>query len=149
MEGNCTRYSWAYYYPTCLLRNLFKTEISKKMLSMTTTLFKIQIKYLDFYKDLGLSFLFLDLVGGPNALLELPTNFGTVIVGCLFASIFFPMILSSIHLAVNYWKILSKFIKKGSTRPTRCLRTMFFCLMSCVLYCVLFTHIVKLKVQIA
>ena len=47
-----------------------------------------------------------ELNGGINAILDLRTNFGSVIVMTMGLSILLPMLLSSIHLGVNNWNML-------------------------------------------
>ena len=54
-----------------------------------------------FPKDLGLSFYMLGLIGGMQAVIELPYNFKSVIVVAMFISIIIPSLLSSFHMAVN------------------------------------------------
>ena len=61
----------------------------------------MEIKFLDIVKDLGLTILLLRLVGGIQAIVELPNNFGPFVVIVMFASIAIPMGISTLHLAVN------------------------------------------------
>ena len=89
---------------------------------------KIEIKYIDMVKDLSLTFLMLDLIGGIQALVDLPNNFGSVIVGAMFGSIFIPMLLSSVHL-MNSEGVAKQILKSSSTLK-RFLKTGLFYLLS-------------------
>merc|ERR1711911_229387 len=64
-------------------------------------------------KDLGLTFLMLDLIGGIQALVDLPNNFGSVIVGAMLGPIFIPMLLSSVHL-MNSGGVADQILKSSS-----------------------------------
>ena len=79
-------------------------------------------------KDLGLSFLMLELIEGTQAMVDLPTNFGSVIVSVMLTSIFVPMILSSVHL-MNSAEIIDN-IMKSSSKLKRFLKMGMFFLMS-------------------
>ena len=83
-----------------------RNEWVKRFLAVTSVIIKIQFKYLDIFKDLGLTIVMFELNGGINAILDLPTNFGSVIVMTMGLSILLPMVLSSIHLWVNNWNML-------------------------------------------
>ena len=77
------------------------SERSKFILAKIISVVKMEFKFFDLFKDLGLSFYLLGLIGGIQAIIELPTNFKSVIVVVMFGSIFGPMVLSSLHLAAN------------------------------------------------
>ena len=68
--------------------------------------------YLDLLKDTALTFLILHLVGGFPSVLNLYTNFTSVVVILMGSSILIPLLMSSIHLATNntslIWKSTSK-----------------------------------------
>ena len=125
-------------FPGCLepIKKLFQkvdnyiiqSENVKKILSVTLALIKIEVKYIDMCKDLGLTFLMLRLIGGPQALIDLPDNFGSVIVSVMLGSIFIPMILSSVHL-MNSEHVADK-ILKGSSKSKRFLKTGLYYLLS-------------------
>ena len=66
-------------------------------------------------KDLGLSVLMLELIGGIQAITDLPTNFGSVIVMVMFASIFLPMILGTLQL-INAQVVDEYILKKDSNK---------------------------------
>merc|ERR1711971_212627 len=76
----------------------------------------------------ALTFLMLHLIGGFPALVYLRTNFGPVIVSVMLASIFIPMVLSSIHL-MNSDEITDN-ILKSSSKLKRFLKMGLFFLMS-------------------
>ena len=63
-----------------------------------------------------------------QALVDLPNNFGSVIVGALLGSIFIPMLLSSVHL-MNSGGVAKQILKSSSTLK-RFLKTGLFYLMS-------------------
>ena len=50
----------------------------------------------------------LQAVGNFEAIINLPTNFGCVIVMLMFSSILIPLFLSTLHLVVNRKKILDE-----------------------------------------
>ena len=77
------------------------TAKTKRIKEFIIAILNIEIKFLDIFKDLGLTILMLQLIGGLQAIIDLPTNFGSVVVLSMIASIFFPLFLSSLHLAVN------------------------------------------------
>ena len=64
----------------------------KKKVLLKTPIFHLNIR-LNIYPWLG-------LIGGLQAIIELPTNFKSVIVVVMFCSIFVPMFLSSLYLAM-------------------------------------------------
>ena len=56
----------------------------------------------------------LGLIGGPQAIIDLPTNFGSVVVVVMFGSIIIPMMISSLHLAVNNLEMFLPEVKNSS-----------------------------------
>ena len=78
-----------------------KSQKLKIIISTSMSIFKMEMKLIDVFKDLGLSFWLLKLIGGPKGIMDLSTNYKSVIVLVMFSSIFIPMIFSSLHLAVN------------------------------------------------
>lgn len=115
-----------------LLRNLsnmiIKSEMANKVLSSILALIKIELKYIDMCKDLGLSVIMLELIGGFQAIQDLPTNFGSVIVVVMFSSIFLPMIISSLHL-INA-NVVDEYSLKSSNKIQKCILTGLFSLLS-------------------
>ena len=79
-------------------------------------------------KDIGLTLLMLDLIGGTQAIIDLPTNFGSVIVGVMFGSICIPMILSSVQLINS--KAVTHYHLKCSSRMKSFLKTGLFFLLA-------------------
>ena len=77
------------------------------------------------------SILMLKLIGGPKAIINLPTNFGSVIVLSMFVSIIIPILVSSLHLAVNNFDMFSP---KTSSKLTTCLITSALFLLSIFLF---------------
>ena len=107
-----------------------RSEILKRLLQNTATLVKIEIMFADVMKDLCLTILMLGLIGGPRAIIDLPTNFGSAIVGVMFASIVLPMLLGSLHLAVNNFNMFYDASSKSISTLRRCLVTMLLFLLS-------------------
>ena len=83
-----------------------RTERAKRFLAVISAIIKIEFKYLDIFKDIGLTIIMFELNGGINAILDLPLNFGSVIVMTMGMSILLPMFLSSLHLVVNNLNML-------------------------------------------
>ena len=104
------------------------SENAKKTLSVIMALIKIEAKYIDLGKDLGLTLLMLDLIGGTQAIIDLPTNFGSVIVGVMLGSIFIPMILSSVQLLNS--KSVAHYNLKCSSKIKTFLKTGLFFLLA-------------------
>ena len=121
-----SRYEWI----TWLTDWVNRTEWAKKLISNTNALIKIEFKFIDLYKDLGLSFLMLKLVGGPLAIIDFPKNFSSVIVMIMFTSIFLPIMFSSLHLVVNNSQMLMRFVNRGSSKLRRILITAVLVLLS-------------------
>ena len=59
------------------------SESAKRILQDILTLVKIEVKFIDVMKDLCLTIFMLGLIGGPRAIIDLPTNFGSAIVGVM------------------------------------------------------------------
>ena len=125
-------------FPGCLepIINLFrklnnaiiKSERAKRILSVVMALIKIELKYIDMFKDFALTFLMLGLIGGTKAIIDLPSNFGSVIVVVMFGSIFIPMILSSVQLINS--KAVSHYHLKCSSKIKTFLKTVVFFLLT-------------------
>ena len=62
---------------------------------------RISTCYVDVFKDSALTFSIIVLIGGPQSLLLFPTKMTSVVVFSLLFSIFVPMFLSSIILAID------------------------------------------------
>ena len=67
----------------------------------------------------------LHLIGGLQAIKDLPTNFGCVVVLCMFSSIFIPMFISNLHLTVNSFEF---FLTKSYGKPTVLMLCLLFLL---------------------
>ena len=98
-----------------------RTEWAKKLIANIIAAATIEFKFLDLYKDLGLSILMLKLVGGPQALVDNPTYFSTAMVMAMFVSVCLPIVTSSIHLLVNSRHMLMRFVNLGTSRLRRVL----------------------------
>ena len=83
-----------------------RSEKSKVIIATVSTTLLMELKFIDLFKDLGLSFYMLGLIGGMQAIMELPCNFKSVIVMAMFASIIFPPLLSTLHMTMNNPKMI-------------------------------------------
>ena len=97
------------------------TEWAKKSISNIKAVIIIEFKFIDLYKDLGLSFLMLKLVGGPQAIIDNPAYFSSGIVTAMFTSVLLPITISTIHLMVNNRHMLMRFVNLGTSRLRRML----------------------------
>ena len=95
---------------------IIRTESAMKIKENMSAIISVEVKFLDIFKDLGISILMLKLIGGPQAISDFPTNFGSVIVICMFASIFIPMLISSLHLAANNFDM---FLPKRNVKASK------------------------------
>ena len=100
---------------------VIRTEWAKKVISNIKAVIIIEFKFIDLYKDLGLSFLMLILTGGPQAIIDHPTFFSSAVVIAMFTSVFLPITISSIHLMVNNRHILMRFVNLGTSKLRRIL----------------------------
>ena len=98
-----------------------RTEWAKKFMSNIMALITIEIKFIDLYKDVALSILVLKLVGGPQAIIDHPTNFSSAIIMAMFTSILLPIAISTIHLMVNNPHMLMRFVNLGTSKVRRIL----------------------------
>ena len=57
--------------------------------------------FVDMYKDTVLAATILITTGGWKAIADFPTNFSSVVVICMFSSIFVPLLLGSMHLTIH------------------------------------------------
>ena len=90
-----------------------KTTISGCLGSMLFTIkcvLSIELKYIDLFKDIFLTVYIMIVSGGPLAVITYSTNFTSVIVMVMVASIILPSLLSSIHLLINNFRICYNFI---------------------------------------
>ena len=114
-----------------------RSEFLKRLIQNTATLVKIEVKFIDIMKDLCLTILMLRLIGGPQAIIDLPNNFGSVIVGVMFLSIILPMLLGSLHLAMNNFNMFYDVSSKGNSRMKKYLMAMLLFLLSPIIPIVL------------
>ena len=107
---------------TKIINLIEKTENMKKMIKNLTAVIKIELKYSDIFKDLGLSILMLDLIGGPHTIIIFPTTFGSAVVICMFTSIFIPMLISCLHLAMNNFAMILPIINSKTFKIPKALK---------------------------
>ena len=66
-----------------------------------TRLLKIELEYLDILKDSFIAISLYNIVGGYQAILDLPTNFSIVVVICSFTTVVVPIFFATLHLVVH------------------------------------------------
>ena len=93
---------------TELKNKIQKSPLIKEIISTTTGIIKIILKFIDLIKDLALSIVTLQAVGNFESIWNFKTNFSSVIVFSMFSSILFPLFLSTLHLIVNRRKIIDE-----------------------------------------
>ena len=64
-------------------------------------MFRVQMSFIDLFKDLFITMILLATIGGVSTLVEFPTIFNTTYVMCMLVSIVHPLCLSTLHLAIN------------------------------------------------
>ena len=104
-----------------LMDKITKSEKLKESIALFLTILKIEAKYVDQFKDLFLSLLMLKVVGGYESVVALPDNFTTVMVVIMFGSLILPLLISSLHLAVNNPFMILRSDGRNSTKMSRCL----------------------------
>ena len=121
------------------------SETAKTILENFVAIVKIELKLFDLVKDLGLSILMLGLVGGFRAIIDLPTNFGPVMVLTMFGSIFIPIMVSTLHLGWNNFNMFlpEMRVDQSSSKLKKFLKTALLFLLSPVLPMILETHFLQ------
>ena len=72
-----------------------------EMVSTLNTIRKILSNSLDLFKDSYLAIYLLVIIGGPMAIIEFISNFTSVIILSLIATIFVPIIANSTYIALT------------------------------------------------
>ena len=98
-----------------------KTPWLKALISSLVTITKIAFHYADVFKDTFLTVTLLNIIGGPSSILLYPTQFSSVIVLGLSASIILPTFASSLHLAINNPTLLFNFEVRRSIIVVICM----------------------------
>ena len=83
-----------------------------EMVSTLNTIRKILSNSLDLFKDSYLAIYLLVIIGGPMAIIEFITNFTSVIILSLIATIFVPIIASSAYIALKSPDLVFSFIEE-------------------------------------
>lgn len=122
-----------------------RSEKIKQFLEAGVAIVKMEMKFIDIIKDLGLSILMLELIGGPTAIINLPTNFGSAIVMVMFSSIIVPMLCSSLHLLVNNFNMFLPEDSPNSSKTKRFFRIALLFVMSPLVPVFLETHYHKVS----
>ena len=91
-----------------LQNKITKSPILKEIIGTTLGIFKILAKFVDLTKDLALSLVMLQAVGGFQSVWDFQTNFSSIIIITMFSSILIPLFLSTLHLIVNRRKIIDE-----------------------------------------
>ena len=97
-----------------------------KAISILARIIALESKYIDQFKDTALAVWILGLVGGFQSVIHNVTNFSSVVVITMFCSVLVPLMLSSIHLAVNNPWMIWRTRNRGSERLCINILT-FFC----------------------
>ena len=121
------------------------SDLLKKIIQNISGLIKIEVKSIDMIKDFALTILMLRLVGGIPAIIDLPTTFGSVIVVVMFSSIIIPMLISSLHLAVNnfYMSLPLPHSTSNPSKIRKCLQTALLFILSPFQPVLLETHFLQ------
>ena len=87
---------------TIIQDKITRNEILGQSLATIRRILQIFSSSLDFLKDIALAATITYISGGPRALLEAPRSFVTVVVMCQVTTILVPVVLSTLHLAINH-----------------------------------------------
>ena len=93
---------------TELKDEITKSPRVKEIIGTTLGIIKILVKFLDLIKDLALTIVMLEAVGGFQSVWAFKTNFSSVIIITMFSSILIPLFMSTLHLIVNRRKIIDE-----------------------------------------
>ena len=83
-----------------------------EMVSTLNTIRKILSNSLDLFKDSYLAIYLLVIIGGPMAIIEFISNFTSVIILSLIATILVPIIASSAYIALKSPDLVFSFIEE-------------------------------------
>ena len=84
------------------LRNkIIKNRYISGLIASMVTIIRIISNFTDMFKDIFLTVSLIVILGGPLEVLRYPTQFTSVIVMTLLASILIPLLTSSLHLALH------------------------------------------------
>ena len=78
-----------------------KRKLGMKVWNFCYSCFKIEKGYIDLLKDLSFNISIFMLIGGLNTIIFYPTKFASIIVVYLLCSICVPLLLSTVHLAIE------------------------------------------------
>ena len=87
---------------------IIKSPIIKEIIGTTIGIIKIVAKFIDLIKDVALSIVMLQAVGGFQSVWDFKTNFSSVIIITMFSSVLIPLFLSTLHLTVNRRTIIDE-----------------------------------------
>ena len=93
---------------TELKDEITKSPRVKEIIGTTLGILKILAKFIDLIKDLALSIVMLEAVGGFQSVWAFKTNFSSIIIITMFSSILIPLFMSTLHLIVNRRKIIDE-----------------------------------------
>ena len=79
---------------------MIKSEKVGEMIELIVSTVKILASYVDLFKDTFLACTLLVVVGGPASVIGYPTQFTSVIVMVMWATIIGPLMASTVHLAI-------------------------------------------------
>ena len=105
------------------------TTLNRVLSTSYPLFFKMISHHLDLVKDIILTISLLVTMGGPVAVYNFPTRFSSAVVMLSAGAIFFPMIMSSIHLVISDPYLIFLFMRRTAERLKR--RMMIFICLSC------------------
>ena len=109
------------------IRNkLIKYEWLLQIIALFRGIIKIELNILDVFKDIFLAISILNIIGGPQAVWQFPTNFSSIVAIISLGTIVIPMAIIAIQMIlVDPWAILP-FEKKHCRRPLMTAITLVF-----------------------
>ena len=100
-----------------------------KFVTAISTLITMETKYIDLFKDTFLAVIVLITAGGPDAVYNFPTNFTSCVVMALFLHILTPILVQSLHLAIN-----NPLLIFNRRRKTHSVSERVYSTISCILF---------------
>ena len=115
---------------TALLDYIRAHERLTDLLNTIMRLVKIELQYLDLVKDSFLTYSLYQIVGGHQAIWDFPTEFSTVVVLCLAATVVIPVMFATLHLVINNPFLIVTTSDKKQTGWRRAIMTLVCCCLS-------------------
>ena len=104
------------------LRDIMNLDESRRrILYHLKTIIGLEFTYIDIYKDCFLTLSMMTLVGGPLAVIKFYTTFTSAVVICLASTIFIPLLISGLGLAINDPNLIYNYFGQELPLWKRCL----------------------------